>query len=107
MQRNQVVLALLVLAVAWAPNPATAGHLAVEVRTDRGHEAVYQAGENLEVKVRPSDDAYLLVYEIDAEGYIHVLFPNHASSGWVEGRRTLVLPEDVSDLALVVQGPVG
>ncbi len=77
-----------------APATALAGGLSVELWTDRGTDAVYQPGERIEIKARASDDAYLLVYEIDAEGAVHVLYPMVGQSGRVEGHRTYRLPND-------------
>ncbi len=99
------VAALGVLALS-TPAHAARG-LGVEVWTDRGDDAVYQPGDALEIKARAADDAYLLVYEIDAEGYVRLLYPYRGSSGFVEGRRTYRVPPERSNVDLVVQGPVG
>ena len=99
------VVALSVLALA--PQVSGASGLGVEVWTDRGDDAVYQPGQALEVNARASDDAYLLVYEIDAEGQVHLLYPYRGSTGFVEGRRTYPVPPERSNVDLVVQGPVG
>jgi hypothetical protein len=99
------VAALGVLALA--PTVAGARGLGVEVWADRGDDAVYQPGEAMEIRARASDDAYLLVYEIDAEGYVRLLYPYRGSSGFVEGRRTYPVPPERSNVDLVVQGPVG
>jgi uncharacterized protein DUF4384 len=94
------------LALAGTPAAARAD-LGVELWTDRGNDAVYRPGERMDVQARASEDAYLLVYEIDAEGYVRMLFPYEGSSGFVEGRRTYQLPPDDAQLELVVQEPVG
>jgi hypothetical protein len=99
------VAALGVLALV--PTVAGARGLGVEVWTDRGDDAVYQPGQAMEIKARASDDAYLLVYEIDAEGYVRLLYPYRGSSGFVEGRRTYPVPPERSNVDLVVQDPVG
>uniref|UniRef100_A0A832I228 DUF4384 domain-containing protein n=1 Tax=Eiseniibacteriota bacterium TaxID=2212470 RepID=A0A832I228_UNCEI len=96
----------LALAVA-LPATAAARALGVEVWTNRGNDAVFQPGEGMQIKVRTSDDAYLLVYEIDAEGAVRVLWPWHGASGFAEGRRTYRLPPEGSGVQLVVEGPVG
>src|SRR5262249_5293038 len=54
-----------------------------------------------------SDDAYLIVYEIDSEGYVRLLFPSTGSNGWVEGHTHMVLPPRDADYTLVTQGPEG
>jgi hypothetical protein len=101
---------LIALALALAvvtPASAAARALGVEVWTNRGNDAVFAPGEGVEVKVRVSDDAYLLVYEIDAEGSIRVLWPWRGRNGFAEGRRTYRLPPEGSGVELVVDGPDG
>ena len=97
--------ALLLLAAASAP--AHARRLDVELWTDRGDDAVYQEGDAMRIKVRTTDDAYLLVYEIDTEGRVNLLYPWKRGSGRIEGRHTLRLPDDVSDYQLVVERETG
>ena len=99
------VMALLVVApAAWASHE---GALDVELWTDRGNDAVYQPGDAMQVRVRASEDGYLLVYEIDAEGYVRLLWPDRGSRGFIEGRQTLEVPSDRSNLELVVEGATG
>lgn len=97
---------VLALTAAFAP-PAAARPLGVEIWTDRGDDAVYQPGDRMTLKVRTSDDAYLLVYEIDTDGRVQVLFPSRRGSGFIEGRRTLRLPEDGTRTELVVERATG
>ena len=52
------LVAALVLAV-----PAFARRLDVDIWTDRGDDGVYQPGESMKLKVRTTQDAWLLVYE--------------------------------------------
>jgi hypothetical protein len=88
-------LALAALAALCAlPGSAWAARLSVEVWTDKGNDAVYQPGDEIQIKTRSSDDAYLLVYEIDAEGAVNVLYPSVNQSGQVRGNQTLQLPGD-------------
>jgi len=99
--------AVLLAAIAWPPTGAGAAGLDVEVWTDRGSGAVYDPGEVLEVQARTSGDAFLLVYELDAEGFVRLLFPYHGNNGLVPGGQVLALPDERSNLELVVQEPVG
>jgi hypothetical protein len=94
-------------ALALTPAMAGARGLGVEVWTDRGNDAVYQPGQTMEIESRVSDDAYLMVYEIDAEGYVRLLYPYRGSNGFVEGRQTYAVPPEHSNVDLVVQGTVG
>lgn len=86
---------------------ANARGLDVEIWSDRGHDGVYQPGDGMEVRVRTSEDAYLVVYEIDTEGRVALLHPDRGMRGYVEGRTTIRVPSDRSNLELVVDGDVG
>ena len=98
-------IASLLLAVATAPAFAK---MDVEVWTDRGDDAVYQSGDAMHLKVRTSDDAWLLVYELDTEGNVNLLYPlKRGSTGRVEGRKTFHLPEDITQDQLVVENETG
>src|SRR5262245_28960827 len=66
-----------------ATGTAHAEHFDVDLWLDRGQEAVYEPGDPIQIGVRASDDAYVLVYEIDAEGYLHLLFPHGPSSTFI------------------------
>ena len=95
------------LLLAFAVVPALARGTGVEIWTDRGDDAIYEPGDPMRVKVRTSEDAYLLVYEIDSEGAVNLLYPWKRGAGRIEARRTLRLPEDQSDYNLVVERSTG
>jgi hypothetical protein len=97
----------LLLLLSVPLSAASARGLSVEVATDRGHDAVYRTGDPIVIETRTSEDAHLLVYEIDAEGYVHLLYPDRHSDSWVEGDRTYYLPDDDSEYELVAKGPTG
>ncbi len=99
-------LSMLALLVA-IPAAAHARSMGVEVWTDRGDDAVYQPGDAMQVKVRTSDDAYLLVYQIDSEGQVSVLFPWRRGSGQVDGHRTYRMPPERSGYELAVEKATG
>lgn len=95
MKRRVVWTALPALAALMiAPVAASARGLSVELWTDRGTDAVYQPGDPIQIKARTSEDANLLVYEIDAEGAVHLLFPSRHQNPAIEGRHTYRLPDD-------------
>ena len=85
---------LAVAALLAVPITASARGLSVELWTDRGSDAVYQPGDPIQIKARTSEDAYLLVYEIDAEGSVHLLFPNRGQTPGIQGHHTYRLPDD-------------
>ena len=92
---------LLALALVLVPGTSHARQ-AVEVWADRGNEAVYEPGDRMQIKVRSAEDAHVLVYEIDAEGYVRLLFPEGGGSGFLDGRQTYRLPPEDSNVDLVV-----
>jgi len=94
---------LTLAAILLVPAAASARALSVELWTDRGNDAVYQPGDPILIKARTSDDAYLLVYEIDAEGGVNLLFPTPGHSAGVEGRSTYRLPGGDYDELVVDQ----
>ena len=98
---------VLLAATAVVPAVAFAAGLSVNVWTERGSDAIYEPGDRVAIRARSSEDANLLVYDIDAEGYVHVLFPYRQRSGYVEGRQTFLIPDAGSSDELVVRGPVG
>jgi len=103
MRRTGILLALVMVLIPGASH----ARQAVEVWTDRGNEAVYEPGDRMLIKVRSAEDAHVLVYEIDAEGFVRLLFPEGGGSGFLEARQTYRLPPDDSNVELVVQQPVG
>jgi hypothetical protein len=107
MLRQRWLLGALMIGLVLAPPVARARAVGVDIWTDRGKDAVYEPGEPVEIKVRASDDGYLLVYDIDSEGYVRVLYPYEGSSGYIAAQRTYRVPPYQSGLQLVVQGPVG
>jgi hypothetical protein len=106
MNAKRLWSAALSAALTLGAGPAAAA-LGVELWTDKGSDAVYEPGDLLEVNVRSTDDSYLIVYEIDAEGAVNLLYPYRGSTGLVEGKRTYVLPPENSQVDLVVQESVG
>ncbi len=106
MLRNTVIASSIAAGLMLAPGFSLA-RVGVEVWTDRGQDAVYKPGDLMQVKVRASDDAYLLVYEIDTDGNVRVLFPYQGQSGFVEGRRTVRVPDEDSNVELVVEQNTG
>lgn len=90
-----------------AASPVLARPLSVEIWTDRGDDAVYHPGEAMQVKARTNDDAYLLVYEIDSNGRITVLYPYRRNAGPVEAKRTYRLPPENANYELAVESETG
>ena len=100
------VLALLVLALVPAGTAravtrvpeggATGGGqgLTADVWINKEEGGVYRPGESMRVFFRSNADAYVLVYNIDTEGYIHLVYPyGPADPMRVEAGRTYIIPQ--------------
>jgi len=84
--RTGVLLLGLTAALGAGPVAAGVGYrdavhaetgLEVEIWTDRGADAVYDDGEEVRLHVRPRDDSYVVVYGVDPEGMVELLYPLH------------------------------
>lgn len=70
-----------------------AGYLDVQVWVDRGEGSRYRVGDPIEIYFRTNRDAHVVLYDIDTEGFVRVLFPEGPrESGYVRGGRTYRVP---------------
>ena len=92
-----------------AAGPVTAGHDSPQVRvwSDRGTGGIYHVGESAEVLFEPDRDCYVIIYEIDTDGYLRVLFPRECDDdGYVLGGRAYRVWRD-GFYKSYVNGPTG
>ena len=90
--------------------PAQAGSppIAVDVWVNREEGGVYRSGESMRIFFRTNSDAYVLVYNIDTEGFIHLVYPYGPSDPFrVETGRTYRIPARHDPYDLVADGPPG
>jgi hypothetical protein len=81
-----VGIATVALGCTGAQAAIVEGEPRVEIWTDRGTGGVYRVGDDVEVCFRADRDCYVMVYEIDTDGHLRLLFPYHCGSdGYVEG----------------------
>ena len=67
--------------------------LRVQVWHDKDDDDVYQRGEALQLFFRTNEDAYVVLYYIDADGYTEVLWPtSRYDDGFVFGGHTYSIP---------------
>jgi hypothetical protein len=97
---------MLVLAAgAWAQNPEVGGNhdsgdfdyskvdLRVGVWLDRGEDEIYQRGEEMGAGFQTNQDAYAVIYRIDVDGLVTVLWPrSRMDDGFVFGGHEYLLP---------------
>ncbi|GEM_PF-2341244 len=85
MTRGAFLIALAVAAAAVCSSIASAEarDLEVEVWTNHGDEAVVFAGDPVDIYLRTNRGASVIVYAVDTDGWVHILFP---SRSWEDGR---------------------
>ena len=80
----------------------------VDIWTDRGERAVYYAGESIRIYFEVSRDAYVVIYDVDTEGRVRLIYPvDPYSDGWVQSETTYRLPPVGTAWDLTVSGPPG
>jgi len=83
-------------------------YLDVEVWVDKGEGATYYPGEKIKVYFQASRDCYMVIYNIDTRGYVHLLYPyDPGDDPYVEGGRVYRIPDRFDEYDLTVDGPSG
>ena len=89
-------------------NIAHAGRPDVDVWVDRDEGGVYRPGESMRVYFRSTADSYVLVFNVDTDGYIHLVYPyGPEDAPLVEGGRAYRIPSRSDPYDLVADGPPG
>ena len=84
------------------------GRLDVDVWINKDEGGIYNPGESMRVYFRASSDAYALVFNVDTEGYVHLVYPyGPGDQSSVEGGRTYRIPSRSDPYGLVADGPPG
>lgn len=82
--------------------------LKVDVEIDKGDDATYYTDEAIFVSFRTNREAYVVVYNIDSEGRLNLLFPeSDDGTDPVPAYTTYRIPEQDDDYSLKVTGIEG
>jgi hypothetical protein len=82
--------------------------LDLEVWVDKGEGSAYHPGDDIKIYFQASRDCYVVIYNIDTRGYVHLLYPVDSEDDfYVEGGRTYRIPDRFDDYDLTVEGPEG
>ena len=65
--------------------------VSVELRGEKGD--VFRPGSEIGVSFETTEDAYVVIYNVDSDGYVHLLYPEDGRPVLSEGRKTHFLPE--------------
>ncbi|GAA5511901.1 hypothetical protein Dcar01_00615 [Deinococcus carri] len=69
---------------------------------------VYRKGENISIGLKTNQDAYVYLFNVNANGVIDLFFPNnYEESNFVQAGVTRVFPADGAKYTLTVGGPNG
>ena len=87
---------------------AGGGRLKVDVWINKEEGGVFRSGEKMQVYFRASQNAYVLLYNIDTEGYVHLIYPFRPGDPvHVQGGETYRVPSRHDPYDLVAEGPEG
>jgi hypothetical protein len=82
--------------------------LNIEVWTNKGKGGTFYLGEDVAVYFRSNMDSYVLLYEIDTEGYLHLIYPHDPDDDcFVKGEVTYRVPDPERGYSFRICGPAG
>ncbi|MCK4233672.1 DUF4384 domain-containing protein [candidate division WOR-3 bacterium] len=106
---KRLLFFLLSLFVLFANTTAQEEYnLEIDVSVDKGDEAVYYDEEPIFISFRTTENAYVIIYDIDTDGNLHLIFPEREEGrGFIRANRTYQIPADNDDYSLRIKGPPG
>ena len=85
-----------------------APRLDVDVWINKDEGGIYRPGESMRVYFRANVESYVLVFNVDTDGYIHLIYPyGPEDPPTVEGGRAYRVPARSDPYDLVADGPPG
>lgn len=115
MRKLLIVLLIIGTATAWSHLASAfeevgdrpSRHLEVEVWLNKHNGAVYKPGQHVRAYFQTSEDCYVVVYNVDTEGFVHVLYPKYNDRAWVAAGIIYEIPDPYDDYDLIVDSPTG
>jgi len=88
---GMVIASMKTKIVVTPDNPSPSFNIQLSI--NKGNGAVYSPGENISVSFRTNRDAYVVLYDIQPNGKVHILFPNrYDPNNFVRANQTYYLP---------------
>ncbi|MBN1164871.1 MAG: DUF4384 domain-containing protein [Candidatus Krumholzibacteriota bacterium] len=81
-----------------AVRSASGGDLDISIRLVGGEGSVFRPGRDINLTFQTNKDAFVVIYNIDSEGYVHLLFPADGKLEKVKGRKVYFLPPQGSGI---------
>ncbi len=83
--------------------------LSVQANLNKGgSNPRYQVGEPIQIQVRPSQDAFIYLFSIEADGQIKLILPNRfAQAPFLRANQTQTFPSSGSRFQYTVSAPYG
>jgi type II secretory pathway predicted ATPase ExeA len=103
-QPGEVIQQVMALVHRFFPE---GGDFALQVRPDKGVDAVYTAGENLVVDILAARDVYLQLDYYQADGQVVHLLPNSLGDNRVEAGKTFTLGKSENSFQFQISSPFG
>jgi hypothetical protein len=83
------------------------GDFSVTVGLLGEQEGVYRPGKEIRISFQTTKDAYVVVYNIDSDGYVQLLYPEDGRPVMSKGRTTYFLPPPGKNLVWEAGGTTG
>lgn len=91
------------------PGPIyTQPHVDIWLNKAHGAMARYRVGENIQIGLRSTANAYIYLFNIRSNGVIRQIFPNNLhSNNYVYANQSYFFPSQGANYSFTVDGPVG
>jgi len=88
--------------------PPQGAEFKVDVWTDKGDNAKYNVGENLIIYFKSTQDAYVYIWDINANGEVRLIFPNrYNQDNFVRANIVYSIPSSRDTYSLKIAPPAG
>ncbi len=73
--------------------PEEPSSMQASIRINKGEGSVYQTGESITIQFEVNKDAYVVIYDIEADGNTHIIYPNRFQpDNKVMANQTITIP---------------
>ncbi|HOO31916.1 MAG TPA: PEGA domain-containing protein [Thermotogota bacterium] len=85
--------------------PEEPSTLEAQISINKGEGAAYQSGESISISFRVNKDSYVVIYDTEANGDTHIIFPNrYQKDNFVRANQMITVPQGYKFTVGGVQG---